>query len=99
MAGRRLRAQWAETERLLRIALAEVEPRLGGFTRKSIVDFLDANELGLAHETLVEAILSDELPISDSAYGALARAAALMDLSDWSEAELGQLLNKTSRGR
>jgi hypothetical protein len=97
VADQRLRAQWAETERLLRLALAEVDSRLGGFTRKSVIDFLDANELGLAHETLVEAIQTEELPISDGAYEALTRAASLMDLADWPDAELRRLVN-TPRG-
>jgi hypothetical protein len=80
MADRRLQAQWAETDRLLRIVLADVDSRLGGFTRRSVIEFLEANELGLAYETLVYAIRSEELPISEDASEALAGAASLMEL-------------------
>jgi hypothetical protein len=45
---------WAATERDLRAALAEVE--IGPEPTKWVNEYLDHNELGLAFETLVEAL-------------------------------------------
>jgi hypothetical protein len=49
-----LAASWAETERDLRAALAQVD--VGADVSRWVTEYLDHNELGLAFATLVEAL-------------------------------------------
>jgi hypothetical protein len=49
-----LAKQWAETEHDLRAALARVD--VGSDVNAAVIDYLDHNELGLAFDTLIEAL-------------------------------------------
>jgi hypothetical protein len=66
---------WRHTEGQLRVALAEVD--LIASARPLVEEFLDHNELGLAYESLTEAIAARR-QMSSAGRQALASAAVLM---------------------
>jgi hypothetical protein len=67
---------WAQTEAQLRIALGEVE--VADTSRALVAEFLDHNELGLAFESLTEAVAAAGANASSAARQALTSAATLM---------------------
>lgn len=79
---------WARVESHLRRALSTVE--VDASTRRMSEEFLDHNELGLAFETLVGALVEAGTTLPPEAHSHLAAAAdemGLQDNADW------QLLN------
>jgi hypothetical protein len=67
---------WAQTEAQLRIALGEV--KVADTSRALVEEFLDHNELGLAFESLTEAVAAAGANASSGARQALTSAATLM---------------------
>lgn len=73
-------AKWTRVESELRAALVDVEVREK--TRAWVLECLDHNELGLAFQTLVEALDDDQARLSAVTLDRLERAAREMALED-----------------
>jgi hypothetical protein len=58
--GRERRGQWARTALQLRAALAVLRPSIDPDSTRSIEEYLDHNELGLALDTLVDTALASD---------------------------------------
>jgi hypothetical protein len=67
-----------EIERLLRAALVEVQEQIGSEQGVEVLDHLQHNELGLAHDTLVSAIKSQQLMLGSEGTAALDAARELL---------------------
>ena len=72
--------QWAETERLLRVVLADVQLQIEPRQTAQVLEYLEHNELGLAHDTLVYAIEDRQVAVGDDAVTALDASRVLMGL-------------------
>jgi hypothetical protein len=73
-------ALWARVDGELRTALAalDVSDEVKGW----VLEFLDANELGVAFQTLVEALVMGSAEVSDQALDGLARVSRDVGLED-----------------
>lgn len=78
----RLADRWAETGRLLRAVLAEVRARIDPEQSFRVLEYLEQNELGLAYETLIEAIRDGQLALGADATTGLDAACTLMQLKE-----------------
>jgi hypothetical protein len=67
-----------EIERLLRAALVEVQEQIGSEQGVEVLDHLQHNELGLAHDTLVAAIKTQQLVLGSEGTAALDAARELL---------------------
>jgi hypothetical protein len=77
---RKLVDQWVETERLLQAVLAEVRTQIDPEQQAWVLEYLEHNQLELAHDTLAEAIRNRDLTLGAEGRAALNAAHSLMQI-------------------
>ncbi len=73
---------WAQVTGLLAEALAGERGRLGPEDARIVQDYIEHNELGLAHDHLLDALADKELPLLARTKMLLSEAARLMGIDD-----------------
>jgi hypothetical protein len=72
--------QWAETKRLLQAVIVELQTQIEPEQLAWVTEYLEHNELGLAYESLVEAIRDRQLTLDAKGAAALDAARRLMKI-------------------
>lgn len=73
--------QYEKLSLLLSKVLVHIENSISASDYKDVHDFIEANEFGLAFETIIDIILVEEIKIGTDSYADLESAAILMEMT------------------
>ncbi|MBI1859833.1 MAG: hypothetical protein HYR96_02815 [Deltaproteobacteria bacterium] len=78
----------AETDRLIRSAIAPIRSELGT-NYETVIEYLEANEFGLALEEVIGVLVEDQIKVPASTIGELKKIALRMEMEPSSVAMEG----------